>query len=66
MVGKSGVTRNLEVSFERPVSLASPIILEAELIQHEGRKHFIEARILNTDRDVLARSKALFLVFNIS
>jgi len=61
---KRGVTRNIDVSFENPVSLSSRIRLEAELIRHEGRKHFIDARILNSDGDVLARSTALFLVFS--
>jgi len=61
---KRGVTRNIEVSFEKPVSLSSRIRLEAELTQHEGRKHHIDARILNSDGEVLARSSALFLVFS--
>lgn len=66
MQGKRGVTRNIEVSFEKPVNLSRPIRLEAKLIDHDGRKHFIDAKILNPDGDVLARSKALFLVFNAS
>ena len=66
MQGKRGVTRNIEVSFEKPVNLSGPIRLEAKLIDHDGRKHFIDAMILNPDGDVLARSKALFLVFNAS
>ena len=64
MQGKRGVTRNLEVSFEKPVNLSGPIRLEAKLLDHDGRKHFIEARLLNPDGDVLARSKSLLLVFN--
>ena len=65
MLGKQGVTRNIEVSYERPVNLGGQIRLEAKLMQHERRKHFIEARILNPAGDVLANSKALFLVFNV-
>lgn len=64
VLGKRGVTRNIEVSFEKPVNLSGPIRLEAKLIEHDGRKHFIDAQILNLEGDVLARSKALFLVFN--
>ena len=61
VLGKSGLTRNLDVSFETPVYLGQPIRLEAELIEHDARKHFIDARILDMDGEVLARSKALFL-----
>ena len=61
---KRGVTRNIEVSFEKPVSLNSQIRLEAELVRHEARKHFIDARILNQEGEVLAKSSALFLVFS--
>ena len=64
MQGKQGVTRNINVSFEKPVNLSGPVRLEAKLLSHEGRKHFIEAKILNSQGDVLAKSEALFLVFN--
>ena len=62
-LGKRGVTRNIEVSFEKPVSLNKRIRLEAELVKQEKRKHFINARILNSDQEILAKSQALFLVF---
>ena len=55
MLGKRGVTRNLEVSFEKPVNLNGPIRLEGKLVNHEGRKHFIEAQLLNPEGDVLAQ-----------
>lgn len=64
VLGKRGVTRNIEVSFEKPVSLGRPIFLEAELVEQKGRKHFITARILNAEKEVLAKSTALFLVFS--
>ena len=64
MMGKRGVTRNIEVSFEKPVPLGANLRLEAKLIQAEGRKHFIDALILNGDDEILARSSALFLVFS--
>lgn len=63
VLGKRGVTRHLEVSFEKPVPLANAIRLEAELVREEGRKHFIHARVVNEKGDVLARSEALFLAF---
>lgn len=63
ILGKRGVTRHLEVSFDKPVYLGGPIRLEANLIRHEGRKHFIAARVMKPGGEVLAHSKALFLVF---
>jgi len=63
-LGKRGLTRALDVSFEKPVHFNQSIRLEAELKQEEGRKHFIEACILNSQGEVLAKSKALFLVFS--
>ena len=63
ILGKRGLTRNLEVSFEKPVVLGTRIRLEAELVNRDRRKHFIDARILNPNGEVLAKSQALFLVF---
>ena len=60
---KQGVTRNIEVAYEKPVPLDHPIRIQANLINQEGRKYFIEAQILNSSGDVLAKSKALFLTF---
>ena len=59
--GKQGVTRNIEVAYEKPVPLGHPIRIQANLINQEGRKHFVEAQILNSNGDVLAKSSALFL-----
>jgi len=63
MLDKRGLTRTLDVSFEKTVPLGKPIRLEARLLEQDGRKHFIEAKILNSDGEALATSKALFLVF---
>lgn len=63
LTDRRGLTRNLEVSFESPVPLQKKIRLEAKLVEQDGRKHFIEAQILNHEGDVLAKSRALFLVF---
>jgi acyl-coenzyme A thioesterase PaaI-like protein len=63
VLGKQGVTRNIDVSYEKTIALSRPLKLEANLVQEEGRKHVIDARILNLEGDILAKSKALFLVF---
>ena len=60
---KQGVTRNIEVAYEKPVPLDHPIRIQANLINQDGRKYFIEAQILNSNGDVLAKSNALFLTF---
>ena len=63
LLGKRGVTRNIEVSYEKPVPLERPIRIEAKLVEQEKRKHVIEAQILNSNGAVLAKSNALFLTF---
>lgn len=64
LLSKRAVTRKLDVSFDRPVKLNSIIRLEAGLVRSEGRKNWIEARILNESGKVLATSQALFLEVN--
>lgn len=64
IIGKQGLTRNIDVSFKKPVWLENTIRLEAKLESSSGRKYWIIARILNLDGQVLANSKALFLVLN--
>ena len=61
--GKQGVTRNIEVAYEKPVPLGHPIRIQANLINQEALKHFVEDQILNSNGDVLAKSNALFLTF---
>lgn len=62
MLDKRGLTRTLEVSFEKIVPLGKQIRLEARLLEQDGRKHIIEAKLLNSEGEILATSRALFLV----
>lgn len=64
ILGKRGVTRSIEVSFEKPVTLERRIHLIAELESQSGRKHWIDAKIINEKDEVLASSRALFLAFS--
>ena len=66
LLGKTAVTRNLEVSFEKPVMLDKVIRLEASLVSTERRKNWIDARLLGPEGHVLAKSHALFLQLNLS
>jgi len=56
-----GMTRHMEVDYQRPVPSCTPIRLEGRVYHHEGRKHWAEASILGDAETVLARSKGLFI-----
>jgi uncharacterized protein (TIGR00369 family) len=56
-----GMTRHMEVDYKRPVPSGTSIRLEGRVYHHEGRKHWAEAHILNSERTVLAHSKGLFI-----
>jgi len=57
----SAMTRHLETNYLRPVPSGEPIRLEGHLLRSEGRKHFVEARILNAAGKELANGKGLFI-----
>jgi len=57
----TAVTGQMEVNYLRPVHSASPIRLEGRRLRCEGRKHWTEARILDTRGRVLAEAKGLFI-----
>jgi uncharacterized protein (TIGR00369 family) len=59
--GLTSVTRRMEIDLLRPVHSATPIRLEGRLIHSEGRKHWLEARILNSNGRVLTEAKGLFI-----
>jgi len=59
--GFTAMTRHLEVDYLRPVPSGAPIRMEGRMLQSDGRKHWIEARIVNAEGTVLARSKGLFV-----
>jgi uncharacterized protein (TIGR00369 family) len=59
--GFTAMTRHMEVDYQRPVPSAAPIRLEGRVTHNEGRKHWTEARILNSDGVELARGKGLFI-----
>jgi uncharacterized protein (TIGR00369 family) len=56
-----GMTRHMEVDYQRPVPSCTPIRLEGRVYHHEGRKHWAEARILGEAGAVLAHGKGLFI-----
>lgn len=60
-MGKPSMTAKMEVDFRRPVPSGAPLRLEGRVVRSEGRKHWAEAVIANTEEVVLARSHGLFI-----
>jgi uncharacterized protein (TIGR00369 family) len=59
--GFTTMTRRIEIDFRLPVPSGAPIRLEGRVVRDEGRKHWTEARILNTKNAVLAEGTGLFI-----
>lgn len=63
---RNAMTAKMEVSYRRPVPSSSadapqPVRLEGRVVRSEGRKHWVEARILNAEGVVLAESTGMFI-----
>jgi uncharacterized protein (TIGR00369 family) len=59
--GLTAMTRKLEVEYLRPVPSGTPIRMEGRIVSSEGRKHWVQARILNAVGSELALGKGLFI-----
>jgi uncharacterized protein (TIGR00369 family) len=59
--GFIAMTRHMEVEYLRPIPSGAQIRLEGRHTHNEGRKHWAEAKILDTDGSTLARGKGLFI-----
>jgi uncharacterized protein (TIGR00369 family) len=59
--GYVAMTRRIEVDYLRPVPSASAIRLEGRIVRSEGRKHWLEAKVMNTEGNTLAEGKGLFI-----
>jgi len=62
--GLTAMTRHMEIDYRRPVPSGSPIRMEARVVRSEGRKHWAEASILNSEGTALAQAKGLFVEVN--
>jgi len=60
-LGRPAMTRKLDVDYLRPVPSAVPLRIEGRVVRSEGRKHWVEARILNAEGIVLAQGNGLFI-----
>ncbi len=59
--GLTTMTRHLEVEYLRPVPSGAPLRVEGCVARSEGRKHWVESRILDAAGKLLAEAKGLFL-----
>jgi uncharacterized protein (TIGR00369 family) len=60
-LGITAMTRNMEIDYLRPVPSNGAIRLEGRVVRSEGRKHWTEAKILNSKGTTLATSNGLFI-----
>ncbi|KAL4969166.1 PaaI family thioesterase [Aspergillus stella-maris] len=63
---KVGVTANLNVDYRRPAMAESYFVMHAQVVKHEGRKAWVEARIETLPEEgqepqVLVEAKSLFI-----
>jgi uncharacterized protein (TIGR00369 family) len=59
--GLVAMTRHMEVDYQRPVPSSEEIRLEGRVTHNEGRKHWTEAHIFNSQGKILAHGKGLFI-----
>ena len=59
--GVTAMTRQMQVDYLLPVPSDSAIRIEGRVSRSEGRKHWTEARIQNTEGITLARATGLFI-----
>ena len=59
--GFIAMTRHMEVDYLRPVPSGASLRLEGRVTGQEGRKHWVEARILDAEGTALAQGKGLFI-----
>jgi uncharacterized protein (TIGR00369 family) len=59
--GFTAMTRRMEVNYLKPVPSVVALRVEGRITRTEGRKHWSEARILNSEGVVLAESQGLFI-----
>jgi len=59
--GLTAMTRHMEVDYMLPVPSCKPIRMEGKVIRDEGRKHWVEATIFDSDGTSLAQGKGVFV-----
>jgi uncharacterized protein (TIGR00369 family) len=59
--GLTAMTRHLEIDYKRPVPSATPVRMEGHIVRSEGRKHWVEAHIFDSEGKALAQGHGLFI-----
>jgi uncharacterized protein (TIGR00369 family) len=59
--GITAMTRHLEIDYRRPVPSGAAIRIQGHVDRSEGRKHWVEAQILDSKGTGLASGKGLFV-----
>lgn len=59
--GVTAMTRQMQVEYLRPVPSGSAIRIAGRVTRSDGRKHWTEARIENSDGVTLAQATGLFI-----
>jgi uncharacterized protein (TIGR00369 family) len=62
--GLTAMTRHMEIDYRRPVPSGASIRMEGKIVRSDGRKHWAEARILDSEGTALAQGKGLFVEVN--
>jgi len=60
-LGKSAMTRKMEVDFLRPVLSGAPLRIVGRVTRSEAHKHWAEAHIANSEGVTLAKATGLFI-----
>ena len=60
-LGRTAMTRHLEIDYLRPVPSGAPLRMVGRLVRSEGRKHWTEAKIVSARGHILAEGKGLFV-----
>jgi uncharacterized protein (TIGR00369 family) len=60
-LGRSAMTRKMEVDYLRPVPSGAPLRIEGRIVRSEARKHWAEANILDGAATLLAKATGLFI-----
>lgn len=59
--GLTAMTRHLEIDYRRPIPSGAPIRIEGWIVRSEGRKHWAEAQVFDSEDAALAHGKGLFV-----
>ena len=63
-LGVLAMTRQMNVSYLRPVPIGEKILLRSRFLRREGRKVFHEAELMSSDGEVLSRCSGLWIVID--